>query len=141
MRVYAAARDEDPGGALEALDRYRLLCAHREGPFGVRRWNQLVERWLAEAGVDVYDQWYVGRPLLVTSNDYALDVYNGEIGVVVRQGQRRRAFVSGSDGLKEFAPGPARRRRDDARDDDPQGPGQPGRRRSPCCCPRRARGC
>ena len=34
--------------ALAELDRYRLLCAHREGPYGVRHWNQQVERWLAE---------------------------------------------------------------------------------------------
>jgi len=109
--VWAAARDEDPAAALAELDRYRLLCAHREGPYGVRRWNHLVERWLAEEpDVDAHEilyggEWYVGRPLLVTSNDYALDVYNGESGVVVRQDQRRRVFIGGSERLKEFAPG------------------------------------
>ena len=104
--IWAAAHDEDAGRALAELDRYRLLCAHREGPYGVRRWNRLVERWLAEdPEVDLYAEWYVGRPLLVTSNDYALDVYNGESGVVVRQGQRRRVFVAGSERLREFAPG------------------------------------
>ncbi|GAB6984380.1 exodeoxyribonuclease V subunit alpha [Nocardioides pyridinolyticus] len=104
--IWAAARDEDAATALAELDRYRLLCAHREGPYGVRRWNHLVERWLAEdPDVEVYGEWYVGRPLLVTSNDYALDVYNGETGVVVRQDQRRRVFVAGSERLKEFAPG------------------------------------
>ena len=108
--VWEAASNEDPARALAELDRYRLLCAHREGPYGVRRWNHLVERWLAEdTEIDPYGpwggQWYVGRPLLVTSNDYALDVYNGETGVVVRQGARRRAFVAGSERLKEFAPG------------------------------------
>ncbi|MGB0101577.1 MAG: AAA family ATPase, partial [Nocardioides sp.] len=46
--VWQAAAAEDPATALAALDRYRLLCAHREGPYGVRRWNHLVERWLAE---------------------------------------------------------------------------------------------
>lgn len=108
--VWEAATAEDPARALDELDRYRLLCAHREGPFGVRRWNHLVERWLAEeVGLDAHqvvgDQWYVGRPLLVTSNDYALDVYNGETGVVVRRDGRARAFVAGSERLKEFAPG------------------------------------
>lgn len=104
--VWAAARDEDAARALTELDTHRLLCAHREGPFGVRRWNHLVERWLAEdPEIEVYDEWYLGRPLLVTSNDYALDVYNGETGVVVRQGHRRRVFVAGSERLKEFAPG------------------------------------
>jgi exodeoxyribonuclease V alpha subunit len=106
VAVLQAALAEDAAGALRALDEHRLLCAHREGPAGVQRWNRNVERWLAERpGVELFGEWYVGRPLLVTSNDYALDVYNGETGVVVRQGQRRRAFVSGSDGLKEFAPG------------------------------------
>ena len=101
-----AALREEPQVAVDALDEHRLLCAHREGPAGVRRWNRHVERWLTERpGVELYDEWYVGRPLLITSNDYALDVYNGETGVVVRQGQRRRAFISGSNGLKPLAPG------------------------------------
>ncbi|GAA4368882.1 exodeoxyribonuclease V subunit alpha [Nocardioides caricicola] len=108
--VWEAAVAEDPARALDALDRYRLLCAHRDGPYGVRRWNHLVERWLAEdPAVEsqhvLGEEWYVGRPLLVTSNDYALDVYNGETGVVVRRGGRPRAFVAGSERLKEFAPG------------------------------------
>lgn len=104
--IWEAATAEDPVRALEELDRYRLLCAHREGPYGVRRWNQRVEHWLGEeVGVELYSQWYVGRPLLVTNNDYALDVYNGETGVVVLQNGRPRAFVAGSERLKEFAPG------------------------------------
>ena len=108
--VRERAEAEDARGALQALDGQRLLCAHREGPYGVRRWNGLVERWLAEdAGTDLaggpISGWYVGRPLLVTTNDYALDVYNGEIGVVVRQGLRRRVFISGSGRLRDFAPG------------------------------------
>ena len=112
LLVRERAESEDAVGALEALDRHRLLCAHREGPFGVRRWNALVERWLAEesgpdAASDLLGRWYVGRPLLVTNNDYALDVYNGETGVVVRQGARRRVFVAGAGvgGLRDFAPG------------------------------------
>jgi exodeoxyribonuclease V alpha subunit len=108
--VRSHAEAEDAVGALDALDEHRLLCAHREGPFGVRRWNGLVERWLAEdLGADPaggpIGGWYVGRPLLVTNNDYALDVYNGETGVVVRQGLRRRLFISGSGRLRDFAPG------------------------------------
>ncbi len=106
LAIRAAALAEDAEGAIAALDTHRLLCAHREGPHGVRRWNAQVERWLAETpDVEIFGQWYVGRPLLVTTNDYALDVYNGEIGVVVRQGLRQRAFVAGSERLKEFAPG------------------------------------
>jgi exodeoxyribonuclease V alpha subunit len=109
-RVRRLAEAENAAAALEALERHRLLCAHREGPYGIRRWNAFVERWLAEeTGGDLAGGatggWYVGRPLLVTNNDYALDVYNGETGVVVRQGLRRRVFISGSGRLRDFAPG------------------------------------
>ena len=87
-------------------------------------------------------EWYVGRPLLVTTNDYALDVYNGEIGVVVRQGLRPRAFISGArERLQRLRARPPRRGRDDARDDHPQEPRAARPTGSPCCCPRRARGC
>ena len=93
-RIREHADSEDARGALDALDGHRLLCAHREGPFGVRRWNGLVERWLAEELGDLGGPWYVGGRC-ATTNDYALDVYNGEIGVVVRRGLRRRVFISG----------------------------------------------
>src|SRR5207244_5388102 len=109
VEVRRRAEAEDAHGALAALDETRLLCAHREGPYGVRRWNAQVERWLSEeVGEPIGgpgNAWYVGRPLLVSNNDYALDVYNGEIGVVVRQGVRRRVFISGSGQLRDFAPG------------------------------------
>jgi exodeoxyribonuclease V alpha subunit len=80
-----AARAGDAAAALAALDRHRLLCAHREGPYGVSVWGQRVEEWLAEAiaGYAADGLWYVGRPLLVTANDYQLRLFNGDTGVVV----------------------------------------------------------
>ena len=41
-------RRGDAAAAIAGLDEHRLLCAHREGPYGVRHWNRQVERWLAE---------------------------------------------------------------------------------------------
>ncbi|MGZ6752027.1 MAG: exodeoxyribonuclease V subunit alpha [Nocardioides sp.] len=107
LAVRTAAESGDPAAAVAALDRHRLLCAHREGPFGIRHWNHQVERWLGEeTGQEIWSEWYVGRPLLVTSNDYALGVYNGETGAAVLQPDGRlRAFISGSGGLLDLAPG------------------------------------
>ena len=48
LGVLRAAEAGDADRALELLDRQRLLCAHREGPYGVRHWNTQVERWLGE---------------------------------------------------------------------------------------------
>ncbi len=90
-----AAVAGDTTGALAQLERHRLLCAHREGGYGVERWSRRVEEWL-RAAVDGYGRegrWYVGRPLLVTSNDYQLHLFNGDTGVVVEvDGAARAAF-------------------------------------------------
>ena len=92
----------DARAALGVLDGHRLLCAHRRGPFGVAHWNRQVERWLAErTGQPMWSQWYPGRPLLVTANDYGLGVYNGDTGVVVSAPDGLRAHV----GSLQFAPG------------------------------------
>jgi exodeoxyribonuclease V alpha subunit len=88
-----AARAGLADEALDALGRHRLLCAHREGPYGVARWSRQIESWLADAipGYASDGVWYVGRPLLVTANDYQARLYNGDTGVVVDVGGRPRA--------------------------------------------------
>ena len=102
--VRTAADAGQADAAVAALDRHRLLCAHREGPYGVRHWNRQVEHWLAEAtGDPLYEEMYVGRPLMVTANDYGLGLYNGDVGVVVREADGRRAVIAGADGLTAFA--------------------------------------
>jgi exodeoxyribonuclease V alpha subunit len=108
--VLDAARAGDADAALAALGRHRLLCAHREGPYGVRTWNRLAETWLTEdTGLTFYDPMYVGRPLLVTANDYATGVLNGDTGVVVASTTPdgtpvRVAVIEGAAGAQRFAP-------------------------------------
>ena len=106
LRVREAAVAKGPQAALDEIERFRLLCAHREGPYGVRVWNRHVEQWLAaELGTPLGSAWYPGRPLLVTSNDYALDIYNGETGVVVADpAGRPRAWIAGAGAPRPFAP-------------------------------------
>jgi len=96
--------------ALRTLDEHRLLCAHREGPYGASHWNRQVQRWLAEeTGQPMSLEWYAGRPLLVTANDYGLKVFNGDTGVVVagQDGSRDglRAVIAGATGPLFFATG------------------------------------
>lgn len=83
--VLAAARAGDGEEALRALGTWRILCAHRRGPAGVSVWNPRVERWLADdvAGFAAGSEWYLGRPVVVTANDYGLRLFNGDAGVVV----------------------------------------------------------
>ncbi len=86
--------------ALTALDRHRVLCAHRHGPYGVTRWSRQVEEWLTQAmpGYAADGPWYVGRPLILTANDHDLRLYNGDTGVVVDlHGRRRAVFRRGAE--------------------------------------------
>ncbi|MGI8492134.1 MAG: exodeoxyribonuclease V subunit alpha [Acidimicrobiales bacterium] len=83
-RLVEAAEEGDGAAALEALGSVRVLCAHRRGSFGVEAWTDRVEGWLRAAiGDRGKGPWYVGRPLLVTANNYELQLYNGDTGVVV----------------------------------------------------------
>jgi exodeoxyribonuclease V alpha subunit len=105
--VIEAARAGDAPRALEALAAFRVLCAHRRGPHGVETWMDRIERWLAAEveGFGAEGQWYVGRPLLVTENDYGLRLYNGDTGVVVASsdGRATAAFERRGE-IVEFSP-------------------------------------
>jgi exodeoxyribonuclease V alpha subunit len=93
----------DAAAALKTLDEHRLLCAHRRGPYGVRYWNRQTERWLTEAtGEPIWASWYLGRPVLVTANDYGLGLYNGDTGVTLLRDGVLRAVIAGTEPL-EFA--------------------------------------
>jgi exodeoxyribonuclease V alpha subunit len=100
-----AADAGDGSAALAALSRHRLLCAHREGPFGISGWNRLVEQLVGERlGVTTYDEWYSGRPVLITANDKGQRLSNGDMGVTVRRDEGRlRVLLAELEG-REFAP-------------------------------------
>jgi len=110
VEVRTTARAGDPAAAVRAVDAHRLLCAHRDGPWGVQHWNRLVEAWLGEAtgepvGSGWGREWYAGRPVLVTANDYGLGLFNGDTGVVVEDWASGglRVVIAGQT-LASFAP-------------------------------------
>jgi exodeoxyribonuclease V alpha subunit len=97
LRLREAAVLGDVRAATATLDEHRLLCAHRRGPHGVRHWNRQVERWLTDAtGEPQWTDWYAGRPVLVTANDYGLGLYNGDTGVAVARPDGTMAVAFGT---------------------------------------------
>ncbi len=100
--VHSEAVDGQAHAALAALDSHRVLCAHRVGPAGVSHWDDLIAEWTQPVYGTTSGAWYPGQPLLVTSNDYTADLYNGDTGVVVRgaDGELRAAFARGEDVLE-----------------------------------------
>jgi exodeoxyribonuclease V alpha subunit len=106
----ALAADPDPGGVLEALNGLRVLCALRRGPQGSWAWNAEIEARLARevAGFRTDQRWYVGRPILITENDYGVRLYNGDVGVILadpEHADRRVAVFPATDGsLRSISP-------------------------------------
>jgi exodeoxyribonuclease V alpha subunit len=102
-----AARAGAARNAIDALGAFRILCAHRRGPQGVVTWTARIEAWL-EASLESFageDRWYVGRPLLVTENDYELRLYNGDTGVIVQSDAGRAVAAFDRSGeIVEFSP-------------------------------------
>lgn len=89
-----------PADGLKALRRLRILCAHRHGPRGVSTLNELIRTWLVDAGkIRSRDLWYEGRPLLILRNDRAMDLRNGNVGLI----RNDEAWLD-LDGLRSLPP-------------------------------------
>jgi exodeoxyribonuclease V alpha subunit len=101
--VREAAQQGDADAALSALASFRLLLAHRSGPYGVSHWNRQVEHWTTPAR-DRDDEWYVGRPVLVVANDASLGLYNGDLGVVVQRADHRAVVFDRRPERLELSP-------------------------------------
>ncbi|WP_058913730.1 exodeoxyribonuclease V subunit alpha [Entomohabitans teleogrylli] len=100
-----------PESILTAFSEFQLLCALREGPFGVRGLNERIEQALARQRrirrpVSQSLRWYHGRPVMIARNDSALGLFNGDIGVALDFGHGLRVWFSMPDGtVKSVIPG------------------------------------
>ena len=81
---------------LSTFNQFQLLCALREGRFGISGLNEVIQQQLHQAGliqVDPSSQWYEGRPVLITRNDHGMGLYNGDIGITIRDNKTNRLRV------------------------------------------------
>ncbi|HSC89770.1 MAG TPA: exodeoxyribonuclease V subunit alpha [Polyangiaceae bacterium] len=91
--------------ALRLQTRFRVLCAHRRGPFGVDEWNEHCRHWLTRADLlGSGEDYYAGRPLLITRNDPARGLYNGDMGLIRLHEGRPYAWFEGASGPRRFTP-------------------------------------
>ena len=92
-------KEKDPLKAFELFDSFRVLCALRMGQYGILSINSRIEHILASSGLIAPDSvWYSGKPVMITGNDYSLDLFNGDIGITMYDG-------AGNGELKVFFPG------------------------------------
>jgi exodeoxyribonuclease V alpha subunit len=91
-------RDVDPREALAALRSMQILCALREGAFGADGVNAAVTRMLAERyGFDGEREWHHGRSVIILRNDYARDLYNGDVGIALESAEGLRVWFEVRD--------------------------------------------
>jgi exodeoxyribonuclease V alpha subunit len=95
----------------DAFNRFRTLCAVRDGNRGVAAINQVVSRHFRRTLDHPLDpggrsEWYPGRPVMVSNNDYVLKLFNGDIGIVLpdESGALMAYFPDRDLGFRAVAP-------------------------------------
>ena len=84
---------------LQAFNQIRLLCALHDGPWGINGMNQAIGQRLQTQGrLQMTADWFAGRPVMITENDYGLGLYNGDIGIAAIDGERLRVWFVLPDG-------------------------------------------
>ncbi len=108
LGAFAGYRGAAVETRLKMLQRLGLLCAHRRGRFGVDTYNRAIEKLLAANAELLLDtEFYDGRPVMITENDYGQELFNGDIGVVAHEatsGRRRVFFPRGDGSLRWLSP-------------------------------------
>ncbi|MEY4582641.1 MAG: hypothetical protein RL701_7344, partial [Pseudomonadota bacterium] len=101
----------DPALALAAFEGFRVLCAHRQGERGVQALNRGIARILEDAELIAASEGnFVGRPVLITENDYRNQLWNGDIGIVAvgqapSQSTRVACFLDSDGALRQLGIG------------------------------------
>ncbi len=95
----------------ELFNRFQVLCALREGPLGVVGLNEAIETQLNHIGlIDNHAPWYMGRPVMVMENDYGMNLYNGDIGIILPLKddlgvvRPKAAFINSEGGVRWLQP-------------------------------------
>ncbi|MEO6548369.1 MAG: exodeoxyribonuclease V subunit alpha [Ferruginibacter sp.] len=100
--------EKDTEAALEKLNQLRVLCAVREGPYGLDAVNRKIVEWLvSRKSINNTVEFYLNRPIIVTRNFPALNLYNGDVGIIRadNKGSLKAWFEDGNSNLKSVLPG------------------------------------
>ncbi|WP_409449425.1 exodeoxyribonuclease V subunit alpha [Acinetobacter haemolyticus] len=78
---------------IRVFDDYRILAAVKHGALGIEQLNRYAERWLNQQLKQIaVAEWYVGRPVMMTYNDYQLGISNGDIGICFKHRTQAQQF-------------------------------------------------
>src|SRR5699024_6406234 len=97
---------KSPAEAFNLYKEFRILAAHRKGPWGVRFINSIIDQLLQKRPRTAGRRsWYSGKPIIVNTNDYNLGLYNGDIGLcLLNKNDKPRIYFRDENGYKETIP-------------------------------------
>jgi len=106
QRSGAACDDEQALHLLQSFARIGVLCALREGRWGVHAFNRQIQLTLGFPDTP----WFTGRPVMARRNDYALGIMNGDLGLCLPRRvngvvRLRVAFADPQAGVRWQVPG------------------------------------
>jgi exodeoxyribonuclease V alpha subunit len=94
-------QDEVAIQLLKAFSQFQVLCAVREGSWGVHNFNRIIAQGLGFPNTP----WFVGRPVMVTQNNYYLKLMNGDIGLCLpKDGTLKVAFLTSNNTIQWVLP-------------------------------------
>ncbi|CAL4323879.1 RecBCD enzyme subunit RecD [Buchnera aphidicola (Thelaxes suberi)] len=94
---------------LKKFNKFRVLCAVNEGYFGTNKINLIIEKMIynlyfkKKKNQKLYNEneWYFGKTIIITKNQKILGVFNGEIGIVLKdKNQTKKVFFHSLNGKK-----------------------------------------
>lgn len=91
--IYLGDAADDIQQVIRAFDDYRILAAVKHGALGIEQLNRYAERWLNQQLKQIaVGDWYIGRPVMMTYNDYQLGLSNGDIGICFKHRSQPQQF-------------------------------------------------
>ena len=103
-QVVRLARNGESGEALARASSRKVICGTRRGLLGVAHWCGAIESLLASELNDpsIGRRSYIGRPVLVTENDYLNHTFNGDTGIVIQGSGGPVVLLQDASGLREL---------------------------------------
>ncbi len=85
------------------LKKYIVLSPVKQGDFSTSFTNDIIEKMLYDNAIIAFDDYqrklYQGKPIIITQNNYELNVFNGDLGVILNEGEDYYLLIENKDEL------------------------------------------
>lgn len=112
-KPFFAVLSEEPAEVIRAFEQFRVLCASRLGPLGTQELNNKIQQSLKHSKVlsnsELFEQeFFPGRPVMISRNDYNVRLFNGDTGIVLpsieNEGELRVYFLQADNSVRAVLP-------------------------------------